>query len=52
MRWATRSSRPKALRGASCDPNVIIGNGSSKLMPAVSTLYVDDAPITTSFARP
>lgn len=30
----------------------VIGNGAAKLTPAVSTLFVDDAQISTSFVRP
>ena len=30
----------------------VIGNGGSKMTPPVSTLYVDDAQISTSFVRP
>ncbi|HUP83622.1 MAG TPA: hypothetical protein VM284_05460 [Candidatus Limnocylindria bacterium] len=30
----------------------VIGNGGSKMTPPVSTLYVDDAQISTSFLRP
>jgi hypothetical protein len=30
----------------------VIGNGGSQMTPPVSTLYVDDAQISTSFVRP
>jgi hypothetical protein len=30
----------------------VIGNGGSKMTPPVSTLYVDDAQISTAFVRP
>jgi hypothetical protein len=30
----------------------VIGNGGSKMTPAVSTLYIDDAQISTSFVAP
>jgi hypothetical protein len=30
----------------------VIGNGAGKLTPAQSTVYVDDAQISTSFVRP
>jgi len=30
----------------------VIGNGGNKLAPAVSTVYVDDAAISTAFIQP